>query len=163
MGEPASKEGGTRLGVHFTARRLLLALWIGLGIQLLGQLVDVRWHAGHGTHFRSASEQVAAHWVIWLSIAVTMASAAVAVMSGHARASRGFSLALMASALYAAASAWNFWEHAHGVHAIAPHVLIAISRIGLLVAAVWAVYDLLGREDPQAVQMFKPGRTQPGG
>ena len=53
-------------------KRLLLGLWIALGIQLLGQIVDVKWHAAHGSHFRSASEQVQAHWVTWLGIAVML-------------------------------------------------------------------------------------------
>lgn len=148
-----------RLGVHLRPRTLLLALWIGVGIQLLGQIVDVRWHAQHGSHFQSASEQVAAHWVVWVSIGVMIASAATAVGSGYAKASRGFAWALVASALYAAASGWNFWEHAHGRHAAAPHVLIGVSRIGVLVAAVLATYDLLGRGDPQAVDVFKAPRT----
>lgn len=148
-------------GVNLGPRRLLLALWIGVGIQLLGQIVDVRWHAQHGSHFRSASEQVAAHWVVWVSIGVMIASAATAVGSGHAKASRGFAWALVASALYAVASGWNFWEHAHGTLGVAPHVLIAVSRIGVLVAAVLATYDLLGRQDSQAADLFKGARWGP--
>jgi hypothetical protein len=159
-GKPG-KAGSGGVRTHFTATRWLLALWIGVGIQLLGQVLDVRWHAAHGSHFRSASEQVQAHWVIWVSIAVTMLSAAAAVRAGHGRASRGFLWALVTSVVFAAASGWNFWEHAHGRHAIAPHVLMIVSRIGVVVAAVWVTHDLLGWQDPQVVGSFQGVRTKP--
>ena len=37
--------------VHPGLRRLLLGLWIGVAIQVVGQIVDVSWHAAHGSHF----------------------------------------------------------------------------------------------------------------
>ena len=135
-------------------RRLLLGLWVGVAIQLVGQIVDVSWHAAHGSHFRRASEQVQAHWVIWLGIAVMLVVSAVALRGGEAQASRGFVLALVASGLLAVAQAWNFWEHAHGRPAVPAHVIMMVTRVGVVVAAVWVTQDLLGNKT-EATDFFK--------
>jgi hypothetical protein len=139
------------------SRRLLLGLWIGVAIQLVGQIVDVGWHAAHGSHFRRASEQVQAHWVIWLGIAVMLVVSAAAVRGGHARASRGFLLALLASGLLAVAQAWNFWEHARGRSSAPAHVIMMVTRVGVVVASVWVTQDLLGHSS-EAADFFKGTR-----
>ncbi len=144
------------------ARRLLLALWIGVAIQLLGQLIDVRWHATHSSHFRSTSEQVEAHWMIWLGIAVILVASLAAVRSDHGTTGRGLTGALVASSVLVAGQVWNFWDHAQGRTTVPPHLLIALGRLGVLVAAAVATYELLGRTAAPAGELFRtpgpPGR-----
>jgi hypothetical protein len=146
--------------VALRPKRLLLGLWIALGIQLLGQIVDVKWHAAHGSHFRSASEQVQAHWVTWLGIAVMLVVSTAAVRSGHAKANRGFTVALVAAAFLALAQAWNFWEHAHGRPAVPAHVIMVGSRLGIMVAAGLATHEVLGWDKPEAVAFFRPPKRR---
>jgi hypothetical protein len=141
--------------VNLGRKRLLLGLWISFGIQLLGQIVDVKWHAAHGSHFRSASEQVQAHWVTWLGIAVMLAVSTAAVRSGEAKTHRGFLVALVASGFLALAQAWNFWEHAHGRAAVPAHVVMVVSRLGILVATGLATHEVVGRDQPEAVRYFR--------
>jgi hypothetical protein len=141
------------------AKRVLLGLWISLGIQLLGQIVDVKWHAAHGSHFRSASEQVQAHWVTWLGIAVMLAVSAAAVRSGRPQASRGFLVALVGSGFLALAQAWNFWEHAHGRPAELAHVIMVVSRLAILVATGLATHEIVGRDAPEAAGFFRPPKN----
>lgn len=137
------------------ARRALLALWIGVVIQLLGQLVDVRWHATHSSHFRSTSEQVEAHWMIWLGILVMLVASLAALRSRHGTTSRGLIGALVASSVLVAGQVWNFLDHAQGRTTVPPHLLIALGRLGALVAAGVATYELLGRTESPAGEHFQ--------
>jgi hypothetical protein len=45
--------------------RLLVGAWAGIVMLMAGQVVDLRWHAANGG-FETASDQVGAHWLIWL-------------------------------------------------------------------------------------------------
>ncbi len=153
---PAEPEMARPQPPRVRARRLLLALWIGIAIQLLGQLIDVRWHATHSSHFRSASEQVEAHWMIWLGIAVMLVASLAAVRSGHGTAGRGPAGALVASSVLVGGQVWNFLDHAQGRTTVPPHLLIALGRFGVLVAAGVATYELLGRTESPAGKFFRP-------
>lgn len=156
--EPLPAEPKMAQPPRVKARRLLLALWIGVAIQLLGQLIDVRWHATHSSHFRSASEQVEAHWMIWLGIAVILVAGLAAVMSGRGTAGRGLTGALVASSVLVAGQVWNFVDHTQGRTAVPPHLLIALGRLGVLAAAGVATYELLGRTESPAGEFFQATR-----
>jgi len=157
---PAKPEKTRPQPQRIKAQRLLLALWIGAAIQLLGQLVDVRWHATHSSHFRSASEQVEAHWAIWLGIAVMLVASLAMVRSGHGEAGRGPTGALAATSALVVGQVWNFWDHAQGTTTVPPHLLIAFGRLGVLVAAAVATHDLLGRTESPASGFSQATRTK---
>lgn len=122
------------------ARRLtpLGWLWIGIVLHLLGDLVDLRWHSTHDveTAFESYGSQLEAHWLLWIGAAVTIVVAVLALRSGMGN--RGYALVLAMALLYAGASVWHGWEHAHARDPDLPHLLLAISKAGMVAGALWA-------------------------
>lgn len=113
-------------------------LWIGIVLHLFGDLVDLRWHSAHDveTAFESYGNQLEAHWLLWIGAAVTMVVAFLALRTGAGN--RGYGLVLAMALLYAAGSVWHGWEHAHARDPALPHVLLAISKVGMVAGAVWA-------------------------
>ena len=116
----------------------LRALWIAVAVQLAGQLVDLRWHLTHD-EFEGTSQQLEAHWLIWLGVLATVAVAAWAAL-GHERLTGhpGYVLTLAAGLLYVPVSVWHFIAHANGDDPGLAHVLIGIGKVGMVVGAVLA-------------------------
>ncbi|HKZ76474.1 MAG TPA: hypothetical protein VJ259_07395 [Actinomycetota bacterium] len=130
-----------------TARRWLWTVWGGVVLGLVGQMVDLAWHARHGA-FRTASDVLEAHWLTWLAVALTIAAALSGARSGHERSKVGFAYIVAASVVNALAHMWNAWEHVNGSEEpILPHVLLALSGAGVLVAAFFTVHLLFGRDE----------------
>ena len=142
-----------------TARRWLWTVWAGVALGLVGQMVDLAWHARHGA-FRTASDVLEAHWLTWLAVALTIAAALSGARSGHERSKVGFAYIVAASVVNALAHMWNAWEHVNGSEEpILPHVLLALSGAGVLVAAFFTVHLLFGRDEHPG--LFK-GRERAG-
>jgi hypothetical protein len=117
--------------------RLLAGVWTGIALQLAGQVVDLRWHATH-PGFERASDQLQAHWLIWLGVAITLVAAAVGARQVPTSWSGGYRLLLLAGVAYALSSAWHFWEHAQLRDPAAPHVLVAVGKAAILAGAISA-------------------------
>ena len=118
---------------------MLRALWIAIGVQLAGRLLDLRWHLDHD-EFEGATQQVEAHWLLWLGVLATIAVAAWAVRGGLTRAPgfSGYVLTLGSGLLYAPVAIWHFVEHANGADPELAHLLLAIGQIGMVVGAIVA-------------------------
>jgi hypothetical protein len=94
--------------------------------------VDLRWHATHD-EFEGASQQLEAHWLLWLGVLVML----VAVVWARARLdaaglNTGHSVLLVACVSYVALAAWHFVEHASGADPELAHILIAVSDFGII-------------------------------
>jgi hypothetical protein len=118
--------------------RSLLALWLGVTVMLAGEVVDLRWHLTHD-EFETASDQLRAHWLTWLG-------AVVALAAGVVRASRGtdhnpYRLVAVFGIAYVGLGIWHFVEHVDHSDPAVAHVLIAIAKAGIVVAAVIAAVE----------------------
>jgi hypothetical protein len=135
------KEVCNDIFMTFERRRVLLTwLWIGIGVQVVGQVVDLRWHATHA-EFEGAAEQLEAHWMLWIGGVVTLAAAMVGTRMFASRWYLGFSLLLLVTVAYALVSVWHFWEHMNERDPDLPHVLLGITKIGMLAGAVSATLE----------------------
>jgi hypothetical protein len=117
--------------------RLLAGVWTGIALQAAGQVVDLQWHATH-PGFERATDQLRAHWLIWLGVLVTLGVAAVGTRQLPTRWYTGYRLLLLAGLGYALSSAWHFWEHAQLRDPAAPHVLVALAKAAILAGAISA-------------------------
>jgi hypothetical protein len=118
-------------------KRLFLLLWLGVAIQLAGEVVDLRWHATHD-EFEGAADQVEAHWLIWLGALLTLTAAAAAARSVRLQDNRGVMLTLVAGATYVGVSIWHFAAHASGTDPEVAHVMLGLGKIGILAGVIWA-------------------------
>lgn len=114
-------------------------IWAGIAIQLAGRLVDLRWHLTHDG-FEGAAEQLDAHWLAWIGIAVTAAAATLAVIRApRAPQSIGYSVTFLGCALYIPVAAWHFVEHANGNDPELAHALIAVALLAIFAGAIIAL------------------------
>lgn len=120
-------------------RKLLRYLWVAVVIQILGRVLDSRWHASHD-EFEGTSQQLTAHWLLWIGVLATLAVAAMGVrsLSDHANAIAGFRITLAGAILYVPTSVWHFIEHANGNDPAFAHVLLVIGQVGMLAGALAA-------------------------
>jgi hypothetical protein len=117
--------------------RLLAGVWTGIALQVVGQVIDLRWHATH-PGFERATDQLQAHWLIWLGVLITLVAAAVGARQVPTSWSTGYRLLLLAGVVYALSSGWHFWEYYQLRDPVAPHVLVAIGKAAILAGAVSA-------------------------
>ena len=124
----------TAVSLPTVARRL----WFGAALALAGLLYDLRWHGAHD-HFETASDQVEAHWLSWLGLAVVLVvSLTAAVRLSTAARPSGLVLVATAASVRTVVTVWHFWEHLNERDPDLPHVLLAVSE-----AAVFAGIVLL--------------------
>jgi hypothetical protein len=124
-------------GASTPARTALQLLWATLLVQVLGRLIDARWHATHD-EFEGASEQLEAHWLAWIGVLATLGVAAWAAQRGVTPGRLGYLTVLVATGFYVPVAVWHFIEHANHSDPELAHVLLAISQIAVLVGAIAA-------------------------
>ena len=115
-------------------------LWVAIALEIAGELVDLRWHATHDVQraFESWGNQAQAHWLLWIATVVTIA---VAFLGGRVAVSRvrtGYEIVLASALFYAAVSIWHGWAHSIGDDPSLAHVLLVVTKAGVLVGAIWA-------------------------
>jgi hypothetical protein len=115
--------------------RLFIGAWAGILMLMAGQVVDLRWHAANSRRFERASDQLGAHWLIWLGVLVLLVVAVVGARRVLSRWYLGFRLLLLAVACHLLVDGWHFWEHYNLHDPVVPHVLLAILK-GVMLAAV---------------------------
>jgi hypothetical protein len=120
-------------------RRLLVGAWTGIVMLLAGQVVDLRWHAANGRRFERAADQVGAHWLIWLGVAVLLVVAVVGARRIPSRWYVGFRLLLLAVVCHALIDGWHFWEHYHLRDPVVAHLLLAILKAAMLAGVVTTI------------------------
>jgi hypothetical protein len=125
------------------------ALWVAVAIQVLGRLLDLRWHLAND-EFEGTSQQFEAHWLLWIGVLATLAVAAFAIaqrprIAGY----RGYLTTLIAAGAYVPVSVWHFIEHANGNDPGLAHLLLALTQIAMIAGAVWATLLVRGRRELQ--------------
>jgi hypothetical protein len=117
----------------------LRALWIGALLFVAGIALDQRWHATHD-EFEGTSQQFEAHWLLWIGFAVVLAATVLAFLRLAPRERhRGFTVVLVASAVYLPVTIWHFLAHANEVDPAVAHVLLAIGDAGIIAGAAWTL------------------------
>jgi hypothetical protein len=127
------------------AKRYLLALWAAVAVQIAGRIVDGIWHANH-EEFEGASQQLEAHWLLWLGVVLTLAVAALAATRLPARErNAGYAIILAGGALYVPVSVWHFIEHANLNDPELAHYLLGLGQVAIIAGAVLAAVLTLRR------------------
>jgi hypothetical protein len=136
------------------ATRRLRVLWAGVGVILAGEILDVAWHASHG-EFRSGSDVVKGHWLGWLGVLLVIAISVGGVRAGYLKARPGYRSMLIVLAAYVYGSIWNFWGHAGGRDTFLAHVVLTVSKVGILVAVAFTTHLVMGCDQNPAFSNVK--------
>jgi hypothetical protein len=139
-------------------RRLRLIVLGGAVVLTAGRLLDLRWHATH-KEFETGIDQLQAHWLAWLGALLLLAASAVAVRSATYR-SPGFVVVLASASLYVSVAVWHFWLHQQLRDPDLPHVLLALSQIGLYAGSLMVGAGLV---IPRCREKYVLSRTHPAG
>jgi hypothetical protein len=119
-------------------RKYLFAILAGVLLQIAGRVVDGLWHANH-EEFEGASEQLQAHWLLWIGIAITAVAAVLAVTRlAPAERNRGYDVIVAGCAVYVPVSVWHFIEHANLNDPDVAHFLLGLGQIVLIGGAIAA-------------------------
>ncbi len=113
--------------------RELKLLWAALGMQLVGRLLDLRWHVTHD-EFEGTRQQFEAHWLLWLGVLATLWAAAGGRRSDELG-QRAIAVVLGAAVLYVAAGIWHFGEHAAGNDPQVAHVVLGVCQLAMYAGA----------------------------
>ncbi len=98
-------------GAATQSKRSLAALGAAFGVQVAGRLMDLRWHRTHDG-FETGSDQVRAHWLVWLGTILVIAACVIALRAGAGGAERtGYRMTLMANVLYGLVGVIHFIQH----------------------------------------------------
>jgi len=120
------------------ARTYLLAIWVGVAVQIAGRILDGIWHSNHD-EFEAASQQVEAHWLLWIGIAVTAVAAILAVTRlAASERNPGYGVVLAGCALYVPVAIWHFVEHANYNDPELAHYLLGLGQILIIGGAILA-------------------------
>ena len=120
-----------------TRVRLLQLLGFAAVVQIAGRALDGRWHAQHD-EFEGASQQLEAHWLLWLGVIATLAVCVLALrrLERDDRGRLGYRVTLLSGLLYTPVAVWHFIEHANHNDPAIPHVLLAAGQLGMIVGIV---------------------------
>jgi hypothetical protein len=124
-----------------TSKGRLQLLWVAVAAQLLGRLLDLRWHLTY-EEFEGVSEQFEAHWLLWLGVLATLVVALVAIRSPQLAPleRRGYLFLLASGIAYVAVAVWHFIEHANLQDPEVAHVLLGLTQAAMIVGAILATY-----------------------
>jgi hypothetical protein len=124
--------------------KLFPALLIGFGGQVAGRLVDLQWHLTH-EEFEGASEQLQAHWLIWLATLFVLAVAAVGLRDVREPGQRaGYLIVLIGNLAYAVVAVIHFFQHLDHLEVDWAHLLLAITSVVAAVGVLWIVVARFG-------------------
>jgi hypothetical protein len=135
----AGRRSQTEADVNAPARPFLIAIWVGVGVQIAGRILDGIWHATND-EFEAASQQLEAHWLLWLGVIITVVAASLAVARVPAgERNWGYSLLLAGGLLYVPVSIWHFIEHANLNDPQVAHYLLALGQGTMIAGAIAAL------------------------
>jgi drug/metabolite transporter (DMT)-like permease len=138
--------------------RLRVTVLVGAVVLTAGRLLDLRWHATH-EEFETGTDQLQAHWLAWLGAVLLFVTSAVAVRSATYR-SPGFVVVLASASLYVVVAVWHFWLHQQLRDPDLPHVLLALSQLGLYVGSLMVA---AGLAVPHCREKYVHSRARPAG
>jgi hypothetical protein len=130
----------SRTAVGRTLRRLATPprlLAFGVATFIAGRLLDAWWHAGHD-EFETGTDQLQAHWLVWIGALLVMAAAAQGVRE---RRSPGYSVALAGALGYAVVAAWHFYEHTERREVDVTHLVLVVTNLVILTGVVWVAIE----------------------
>jgi hypothetical protein len=132
-----------------TARDRLQLLWATVAVQILGRLLDLRWHLSND-EFEGVPQQFEAHWLMWTGVLMTLAVAILATRRADLTPGerRGYLFILASAIAYVAVAVWHFVEHANHQDPELAHVLIGLAQIAMVVGAIWVTSQARRREAP---------------
>lgn len=117
-------------------KRPLGTLWAAFVVQIAGRLLDFWWHATHD-EFETGSDQLTAHWLVWLGtlfVLVVAVRALRAGLSGSER--RGYQVVLWFNAAYVVVAVVHFVQHLNLQEVDWAHILLAVTNIGSVVGVL---------------------------
>ncbi len=131
--------------------RLLQLLAVAAVIQIAGRALDGRWHATHD-EFEGASQQLEAHWLIWLGVLATLAICVIALhwLDPDDRGLLGYRVTLISGLVYTPVAVWHFIEHANQNDPEIAHVFLALGQAGMLAGIVLVIILSHGARGPSA-------------
>jgi hypothetical protein len=126
--------------ISFDIRGALRLIWLGIIIQILGELWDIRWHSSNPDAMERGTDVFEAHFGIMLGALILLFGAAVAVASTRGKTRIGFwlALALVGAVLETAGLGWDSWRHREGGESAVGHLLTYAGVLIALTAAVVA-------------------------
>jgi hypothetical protein len=129
--------GAPRRGALPSRTRLLQLLAVAALVQIAGRALDGRWHATHD-EFEGTSQQLEAHWLIWLGVLITLAICAFALrrLERADRGLLGYRVTLFSGLAYSGVAVWHFIEHANHNDPEIAHVFLALGQAGMLAGIV---------------------------
>lgn len=133
-----------------TARGRVQLLWSAVAVQVLGRLLDLRWHLSHD-EFEGVSQQFEAHWLLWAGVLMTLVVVLVAARRPDLalQERRGYLLVLFSGLAYTGVAVWHFLEHANEQDPELAHVLLGLTQIAMILGAVVATLGARGRGRPR--------------
>lgn len=118
-------------------QRLLTAAWGAVAVVAVGVVADVRWHAAHGSA-DGIDDLVAGHGLIWIGVLVTVAIAAIGARRRSSVWYSGWGLLLAGAIGYAASEGLHVWSHGTGHARVLTHVLMQLSKVGVVAGVISA-------------------------
>ena len=119
--------------------RLRYIALVGALTMSAGRAVDLRWHATHD-EFETGADQIQAHWLAWLGALVLLVAASAGLRRLYR--SPGYVIVFASGVLYAVVAGWHFWLHNQLRDPDLPHVLLAVSQLGLYTGTGFLVAGL---------------------
>ena len=142
----------------YRIRRLRVTVLVGAVALTAGRVLDLWWHATH-EDFETGRQQLQAHWPVWAAAVVLLAAGAVAARRPVYR-SPGMTVVLASASLYGAVAVWHFWLHQQQRDPALPHVLLAVSQVGLYLGAAMVGAGLV-LPRCRSKYLFDRARTHP--
>ncbi|MDQ4023985.1 MAG: hypothetical protein M3217_00620, partial [Actinomycetota bacterium] len=113
------------------ARRLHAVVSVATPVAIVGQVVDLQWHATH-PEFETAADQLEAHWLVWIGQAALLALAVAGL-----RISSDYRPLVGAGVFLAIITVVHFVAHAMESDPEVIHVFLAAAKAATLAGVVW--------------------------
>ena len=119
--------------------KLFRFLLFGFVAQIAGRLVDLQWHLTY-EEFEGATEQLRAHWLIWLSTIFVVGVAITALRRvSESRQRRGYLVVVVANLAYGMVAVVHFFQHLDHLEVDWAHLLLAITSVAAAVGVLWVI------------------------
>ena len=118
------------------SRRSLQHLWIAFAIQVAGRLLDFWWHATHD-QFESGTDQLRAHWLVWIGTALVLVVGVRALLAGVAGPERpGYLTVVLANGLYVPIAVAHFFQHMNHQEVDWAHAGLGITNVAAAIGVL---------------------------
>jgi hypothetical protein len=120
-------------------------LWMAFGVQVAGRLLDFWWHATHD-EFETGSDQIRAHWLVWIGTILVLIVGVRALRSGVAGSQRtGYLTVVVANGLYVPIAVAHFIQHLDYQEVDWAHAGLGITNVVAALGVLYVTYASLRR------------------